>query len=128
MGGGELSDNELNAWIDKILRKGGGDPLCILKDGAIIAFLLLYCNKYDTLEAYICNVYVLEQYRGNGLSRILVDRAIEICKQREFISIYLDVACDNMPAIKTYLRCGFRMTEQYDKEGEAFYKMSLNLI
>lgn len=120
--GSQLSDEELFDWIDKILSIG--DPLCILEDEKIIAFLLLYCNKYDTLEAYICNVYVLEDCRGRGLSKILVDYAISICSARHFNVVNLDVACDNLPAIRTYQKCFFKESQEYLKDGEHFYKMS----
>ena len=120
-----LSDGQLSEWIDKILKIG--DPLAIIKDGNIIAFLLLYCNKFDTLEAYICNVYVEEQFRGCKLSKILVEEAIAICKSRNFKTINLDVAENNIAAIKVYSQCGFVETDRYFRDKDTFLQMTYTL-
>lgn len=117
-----LSDNELNIWIEKILNIG--DPLAIVKDDKIIAFCLLYCNQLSTLEAYICNVYVNELFRGNKLSKLLIEEAIEICKSREFKAINLDVVENNLPAIKIYQDCGFIETNKYIKETDKYIRMT----
>lgn len=120
-----LSDDDLIIWINKIITIG--DPLGIIDDNEIVAFLLLYCNKLETLDAYICNVFVEPKYRGQKLSRILVEKAIEICKSRNFRVVYLDVAKDNLPAIKIYSLCGFTQTEYYFKESECYVKMAYYL-
>lgn len=121
----KLDDNELNLWIEKILNIG--DPLAIIINNKIVAFLLLYCNKLDTLEAYICNVYVNELFRGRKLSKLLLERAINICKSRNFRVINLDVSEDNLPAKKVYLQCGFIETERYVRGNENYIKMSYQL-
>lgn len=120
-----LDENELNVWIEKILSIG--DPLAIIINNKIIAFLLLYCNHFDTLEAYICNVYVHESFRGNKLSQLLVENAIDICKSRNFKVINLDVADDNLPAKKIYTKCGFIETKQYLNGTKKYVRMSLML-
>lgn len=118
----KLDDNSLSSWINKVIDIG--DPLAIIKNGKIIAFLLLYCNQLDTLEAYICNVYVKEEYRGKKLSVRLVNEAISICKSRQFRTINLDVAKDNISAIKVYTQCGFTETDSYIKDSKEYIKMS----
>ena len=123
--GNSIPDEELDIWIKKIIRIG--DPLGIIINDEIIAFLLLYCNKYDILEAYICNVYVKEGNRGRGLSKLLVNQAIRICHSRGFRTIKLDVAINNAPAIRVYSQCGFFETERYLKGFEPFLKMTYNL-
>lgn len=120
-----LPEEQLSEWIDKILKVG--DPLAIIKDENIVAFLLLYCNKFDTLEAYICNVYVEEQFRGCKLSKKLVEEAIAICRSRNFRTINLDVAEKNIAAIKVYLQCGFVETDRYFRENDIFLRMTCTL-
>jgi len=78
-----------------------------LDENHIIAFLMLYCNNYETLEAYICNVYVLEKYRGIGLSKQILESAIEICANNKFKKIKLHVAYNNTVAISLYKKYGF---------------------
>ena len=120
-----ITGEELKKWIEKIISIG--DPLGIIYNNEIIAFLLLYCNKYDTLEAYICNVYVRKDFRGKQLSKLLVEEAIQICKNREFRIINLDVAQSNIPAIKVYTRSGFEKTNSYLKDSEPYYKMTYKI-
>ena len=120
-----LSEEQLSEWIDKILKIG--DPLAIIKHENIVAFLLLYCNKFDTLEAYICNVYVEEQFRGCKLSKKLVEEAIAICKSRDFKTINLDVAENNIAAIKVYSQCGFVETDRYFRDKDTFLQMTYTL-
>lgn len=117
-----LDDDSLNQWISKILSIG--DPIAIIEGEEIIAFLLLYCNKKDTLEAYICNVFVNELYRGNNLSKLLIERAIDICKQRCFKVVDLDVAENNTPARSVYIKCGFIETMRYKKDSINYIHMS----
>lgn len=125
MNGYSIKAEELEIWINKIISIG--DPLGIIIDNSIIAFLLLYCNNYQTREAYICNVYVSHDHRGKCLSKLLVEKAIQICRSRKFVRINLDVAQNNTPALKVYSQCGFAITEEYLKETEPFYKMSFSI-
>lgn len=120
--GCKLDDDALNCWISKILNIG--DPIAIIDNGKIIAFILLYCNKMDTLEAYLCNIYVDEHYRGKKLSKLLMQEAIQICKHRSFKVINLDVHVDNIPAIKVYDELGFVETKWYKKDSNDYVQMS----
>lgn len=123
--GYSIKGDELEKWINKIISVG--DPLGILYGNEIIAFLLLYCNKYDTLEAFICNVFVREDFRGKRLSELLVKKAIEICKDRNFKCVNLDVVRNNESAVRVYTSCGFCKTGSFIKESESYYKMTLLL-
>lgn len=104
--GRELSDEELKTGIDKFIKNG--NVIAVLDENHIIAFLMLYCNNYETLEAYICNVYVLEKYRGIGLSKQILESAIKICANNKFKKIKLHVAYNNTVAISLYKKYGFR--------------------
>ena len=123
--GCDLDNEHLNEWLYKILSVG--DPLGIVINDEIIAFLMLYCNNEETLEAYICNVYVDSQYRGMKLSANLIDTAIRICRERNFKCINLDVAESNIPALKIYMSCGFVETERYCINTEYKLKMTYYL-
>lgn len=123
--GCSLADDELQEWLDKIITKGV--PLGIIVNGEIIAFLLLYCNNTETLEAYICNVYVDDTYRGKKLSMRLVEESINICKDRRFKCINLDVSETNIPARKVYEYCGFIESNKYLKDSEKYLRMTYYL-
>lgn len=101
----QLSEEELIEGIDKFLKYG--HAIAIIKDRAVIAFMNLYCNNYDTLEAYINNTYVLEEYRGQGISNLLMEKALEICRINKFRSIKLHVISSNARAVNLYTKYGF---------------------
>ena len=99
-------DEEYERWFNKII--GTGNVLAIIDNARIVAFSLLYCNHKDTGDAYLCNVFVLKDYRGIGLSCKLLDKAVAICKDLKFKSISLHVAIENKVAIRIYEKYGFK--------------------
>lgn len=112
--GRDLSDDELKNGIKKFLSLG--DAIGIIEQKKLIAFAVLYCRHYESLIAYICNVYVLPEYRGNSLSGLLLEKAFEIALNKGFKSIQLHVNEDNRPAITVYTRYGFVPTGNIKKE------------
>lgn len=119
--GRTLSDEELKIGINKFIDKG--NVIAIIENNKIVAFLMLYCNDFESLEAYICNVYVLESYRGLGLSKRLMDKAIEICKRNDFKTIKLHVAEDNTTAINLYNKYRFYPNGKTKDDGERLIEM-----
>ena len=51
---------------------------------------------------------VVPDYLGTGVSRFLVESAIETARDRGCLTVRLDVLADNTPAHRLYVRCGFR--------------------
>ena len=106
--GRTLTDEELRNGIDKFLTFG--NVLGFINNNRIVAMINLYCNNLETLNAYICNLYVLDDYRRKHLGKKLVDSAINIARKREFKNIYLHVFKNNHAAIKLYESFGFVFT------------------
>lgn len=96
-----------DSWFNKIINNGN---VIAIVNKSIIAFLLLYCTYMETLDGYICNVYVLDEYRGLGLSIKLLDKAILVCKNKGFKSVSLDVDELNEIAVGLYKKYGFTET------------------
>ena len=109
----EIIDNydpkTFDSWFEKINNSGN---IIAITSSEIIAFLLLYCKRIDTKDGYICNVYVLHQYRGLGLSVRLLEKAVDVCKQLGFNSVSLHVEETNIKAIRIYEKYGFKRTGQ----------------
>lgn len=120
--GRDLERKELLNGIRKFLKNG--EVLGFILNNHIIAMLNLYCNKMDTLEAYICNVYVLEEYRGMHLAEKMMNRAIEICRERKFRTIHLHVSEENIPAVALYKKLGFSFVDAYRNKSR---EMLLNI-
>lgn len=102
------SDDDIEKSVKKFLELG--NVLGIIMDNKLIAILNLYCNNYDTLESYVCNVYVLKEHRRKGLAKRLMDEAIMFTKNNGFKKVCLHVANDNFSAIKLYESLGFEYT------------------
>lgn len=57
----------------------------------------------------IQNVGVAPQYRGLGLGRALVLKALRGFRQTRLRRVYLEVTADNVPAVELYRSVGFRL-------------------
>lgn len=84
-----------------------GNIYGIVNDGKVSCMLNLYCNNLDTREAYICDVFVLKEYRGEGLSKLILKEAIDKCIEDKFKLIKLHVNKNNNIAINLYKQYGF---------------------
>lgn len=96
-----------DSWFNKINDSGN---IIVIRNNGIIAFLLLYCTQEDTKDGYICNVHVLDKYRGLGLSVRLLEKAIDVSKIKGFHSVSLHVDETNARAIGIYEKFGFKKT------------------
>ncbi len=108
--GRELSEQELTDGINKFIEKG--NVIAIRSGAEIIAFLNVYCNDYETKNAYINNVEVYHAYRGLGLSKLLMDKAVQLCIDAGFKTITLHVARENKAAVGLYRKYGFSENEK----------------
>lgn len=102
------TEEEMKQTVDKFLDLG--NPIGIVDNNKLIAYFNLYCNNFETLEAYFGNLYVLNQYRKQGIAKKLVYFSFDFAKEKGFKKIMLHVAKDNTPAIKLYETCGFEYT------------------
>lgn len=119
-------EEEMVKTINKFLELG--NPIGIVCDGKLIAYYNLYCNNKDTLEAYFGNLYVLNEYRRNGLAKKLVISAVEFAKSTGFVRIILHVSKDNVAARKLYEGLSFVYTGNTKIIGiEDCYEMSYEL-
>jgi len=60
-------------------------------------------NKFT----YIEELTVDTQFRGKGVGRALLTRAIEWAKEQHFPGVTLETQDNNVPACKLYEKCGF---------------------
>jgi streptothricin acetyltransferase len=62
-------------------------------------------NKY----AYIDDIAVNENYRGQGVGRALMEHAIEWAKSKSFPGMMLETQNNNVAGCRLYARCGFEL-------------------
>ncbi|KGM96801.1 30S ribosomal protein S18 [Clostridium novyi A str. 4552] len=58
-------------------------------------------------EADITNIAIYKDFRGNGYSNILMNKIIDICREKKVPNITLEVRENNISAIRLYEKYGF---------------------
>ena len=57
--------------------------------------------------AYVEDLVVNPQYRGQGIGRALMERGIQWARENQFPGVMLETQDDNVPACMLYQSCGF---------------------
>ena len=81
-------------------------------------------------KGHVVSFAVLEEYRGKGIGKKLVEQAIEGMKIKKCNESYLEVRTDNIPAIKLYENLGFNRIatlNTYYKDSRNAFLMSAKL-
>ena len=139
-------ENALNEWLDIVQyglsnglmgaeyyencmtsRELYKENMCnfIVKDGKAIATITVICD-YDKKEGYIHMVACKPECRGQGFGTLLNDIALYILKREGMQTAHLTTDDFRIPAIKSYLRCGFtpdRSTEDFCKRWDKIYEV-----
>lgn len=68
--------------------------------------------KIESEKLYISKIYLKAETRGKGLGKFLLNRAIELAKQNDKTSIYLNVNKYNTDSISFYERNGFMKIDE----------------
>jgi L-amino acid N-acyltransferase YncA len=107
--------------VDNILSRGGV-VLLVLKDDRIIAATTLVLEEYhlrggfdlDFLfgpgQVYSCHVYVLPEFRKQGLNIFMTAYKLQYCRQRGYRRMFVAIYPDNKASLKMISRVGY---EQY---------------
>lgn len=81
-------------------------------------------------KGHVVSVAVLENFRGAGLGKALVEEALSGMKQRGCSEAYLEVRVSNDTAINLYKKLGFETVAThhgYYRDGESAHLMSRTL-
>lgn len=76
-------------------------------DDRLVGLAAVYCNDQEQRIAYITSVSVLCAWTGCGIAVHLMRQCIEYAKALGMRQINLEVAGDNVPAIRLYEKSGF---------------------
>ena len=71
-------------------------------------------RKFDDYTVELKAMYLDRDYRGKGLGRRLMDKAVDEAKRLGFKSIVLDSMSSYKDALRLYEKTGFKMTERYN--------------
>jgi ribosomal-protein-alanine N-acetyltransferase len=78
-------------------------------------------------KGHIVSVAVLEQHRGKGLGRVLVEEGMKASQAKGCKEVFLEVRVTNSVAIHLYERLGFKSVQRlyrYYRDGEDAYLMA----
>lgn len=71
--------------------------------------------------AWLEDLFILEQYRGNGIGKFAMKKLDELMVEKQVAAMFVDVIPRNTSAIKLYRECGFdhlnliQLRKNYDK-------------
>lgn len=115
MGGAEpLDQNRQKLLIEGLTNHSSAFVLFILYNGVFAGLTTCFLN-FSTFKVkpylYVHDVVVLQNYRGKGLGKMLMEKLIAISKERHYCKITLEVREDNNTARALYQGLGFEECE-----------------
>jgi ribosomal protein S18 acetylase RimI-like enzyme len=96
---------EINNFAEKIASKAMRFEAWF--GGKLVGLVAVYCNDLEKRIAYITSVSVLRESTGKGIAESLIKQCIEHVKALGMRQVSLEVASDNIPAIRLYKKGGF---------------------
>lgn len=101
--------------------------LLVAKNGENVVGYIALSQVLD--EAELIKIVVKQDFRGNGVSKSLVYRAIEVLKSKGIVTIYLEVRIDNSIARSLYEKVGFvecgKRAKYYNGVDAVLYRLDL---
>lgn len=91
--------------------EAGGHLLLMLSTNGEIAGTSWLTN--DRRRTYLHHFGIAENFRGKGLSKILLEQSLTLAAQDGF-QIKIEVHRDNLPALNLYKQAGFKYLGDYD--------------
>jgi ribosomal protein S18 acetylase RimI-like enzyme len=103
--------NEKIEQLVKPLLNKGSYYLIAAEGDKLMGWILLGESKdqfTDKLNGFICELFVIEEFRGHGISKRLMKTAIDHLKQDGYYEVRLSAFAGNK-AIKLYEKMGFNV-------------------
>ena len=120
-----INDMQLLALSKKL---GEHAEFCVAEDPELgyLGCAAYYRNNLETRVAFLSILVTKQGFENRGIGSLLLDAVERECFQHEFISIQLEVAADNNPAIRFYTKRNYLLTGCC-KQGYLSYSKSLGM-
>ena len=108
-----LRDNFSYAQVESEIRNNYSRFYIVENNEEVVAYMKLNFDKAQTESGHDCTlevqrIYVLKEFKGKSIGKLLVQKAIEIGKSNNLNYIWLGVWENNINAIKFYEKLGFQ--------------------
>ncbi len=104
----QFAGEEFVQWTINSVRHKAADAIYVwIEEGAIAGFISL---RFD---GHIPLVGVSKAHQGKGISRKLVKYALHVLQKRGVASGKIETQIMNIPALRSYLSCGFNVTQSF---------------
>jgi len=104
----EPTKEKIDQLVKPLLEKGSYYLIATKKD-KLMGWILIGTSKdqfTDMMNGFIYELFVIEEFRGNGISKMLMGAGIDHLKQDGYLEIRLSAFAGNQ-AIKLYEKLGF---------------------
>jgi GNAT superfamily N-acetyltransferase len=104
------TNQKIKQLVELLLAKGSYYVIAIEED-QLMGWILLGASKdqfTDKMNGFIYELFVIEEYRGKGISKRLMESAIDFLKQAGHSEVRLSAFAQNK-AIKLYEKMGFNI-------------------
>ncbi|MFS0784593.1 N-acetyltransferase family protein [Bacillus sp. 1P06AnD] len=104
------TNQKIEQLIEPLLRKGNYYLIAIEND-RLMGWILIGSSKdqfTDKINGFIYELFVLEEFRGKGISKMLMRTGIDYLKQDGYSEVRLSAFAGNQ-AIKLYEKLGFNL-------------------
>lgn len=104
------TNQKIEQLIEPLLKKGNY-YLIATENDALMGWILIGASKdqfTDKINGFIYELFVLEEFRGKGISKILMRTGIDYLKQDGYSEVRLNAFAGNQ-AIKLYEKFGFNI-------------------
>lgn len=115
-------ENKITKKINKIRQLFNDEYYCkliLLDDNTLIGFISIFPNdgnERKDLSPWYATMYVKEEYRGKGYSKILNDAILKEAKRRNIKKIYLKTTLENY-----YEKFGAKYLEDLNEKEKLYY-------
>lgn len=109
LGEAKPTDEKVKQLIERLLQKGSYYLIATEGDN-LMGWILIGTSKDQFTEkiyGFIYELFVLEEFRGNGISKQIMKTGIEHLKQDGYSEVRLSVYAGNQ-ALKLYEKLGFK--------------------
>ncbi len=115
-------------WNDEFLEKVSKDIFLVFGEHEVYGFLIAGCC-HRNISATILKVAVHPEHRRQGIATNLLNKLIEILKNRQIVEVDVVVDIARKPAISLYKKVGLKIVSTIPQlsNNTDFYVMKLKL-